>query len=568
MDGNLRNNGVLTLPSPSSNTITYTDGKTCNRCGTGQLIYHFTDDPIPSSSNYSIAMWVSVVSDFPSGNIILYSKNTSEYTNCQSYFSIYGTGTQLRFFTHNGQEILANYTFSKNIWYHVACTRNGNTIRMYVNGSLIKTQACTITSISSLNMCIGCRSGNASGTNVVGSASMKYNDIRIYDECISDDEVYRLSKGLVLHYPMTGGLHTGENILIGTMRKEFTTTSQSRPLGVLCCGSGGNGTFSVTDADEVPSGTLSWNITGNTTGNRDFQQAPIPYVSGNVYTASWWSKGNGTQKFRVWDLTASNALIEKTWSLTSSWKYYTYTFTATSTMATDSCTWHLGVSGNSNINMCGLKLELGDKATPWGPNAEDLIYSPLGYSISKEYDVSGHEYDGTKVGTFSYSTDTPMFNVSTTGDGSSYIEVASPTDQIRSVSFWINTPKTVAKVAWADYKSCLAFGVGTAGNILCSCRSNSYIYPGSVLTANVWQHIVLIRDDSFSTVDLYINGVKQTKGSNADNWTHGTDTTMIFGRSYSTNPARMICKMSDFRMYATQLTQDDITKLYNHASDL
>ena len=399
MDGNLTNNGTLTLPSPSANTITYTDGKTCNKCGTGQLIYHFTDDPIPSSSDYSIAMWVSVLSDFPSGNIILYSKNTSEYTNCQSYFSIHDTGTQLRFFTHNGQEILANYTFSKNTWYHVACTRNGNTIHMYVNGSLIKTQTCTITSISSLNMCIGCRSGNASGTNVVGSASMKYNDIRIYDECISDDEVYRLSRGLVLHYPMTGGF---------------------------------------TDISQVSS-----------------------------------------------------------------------------------------------------------------------------YSDNLEYDVSGHNYNGSTTD-ITYVADSSTYNISSSFNGtSSKITAISPTNMVRSVAFWLYAPKTNSTVAFVDYKSQLGFGFGSSGPIVVSCVTDyPYVYPNTAISANTWCHIALIRNGDRSSITLYINGVIQSASSVTTCWTHETDTLMIGCRSAS-NPRYMSCKIADFRMYSMQLTQDDITKLYN-----
>ena len=67
------------------------------------------------------------------------------------------------------------------------------------------------------------------------------------------------------------------NIISGTNRAEFSTTTQQTPSdGMMYGGSGGNGTFSITKDNTVPIGNYSYNITGNTSGNRDFQQHAIP----------------------------------------------------------------------------------------------------------------------------------------------------------------------------------------------------------------------------------------------------------------------------------------------------
>ena len=41
------------------------------------------------------------------------------------------------------------------------------------------------------------------------------NDFRIYDECLSKEQIHQISQGLILHYPLNSG-YGNENLLIGT----------------------------------------------------------------------------------------------------------------------------------------------------------------------------------------------------------------------------------------------------------------------------------------------------------------------------------------------------------------
>lgn len=173
------------------------------------------------------------------------------------------------------------------------------------------------------------------------------------------------------------GDQIGKNLIHGTHLNEYydrPASSSGAPTNILCGGSGGNGTFSITIDYNLPVGIYSYNVLNNTSGNRDFQQGEIPYISGNIYTASWWAKGNGTCLFRSWNITKSSQAIGKTFTLTSNWTFYYHTFTATDTMETDNCAFNLGVTGDSNIYICGMKLELGDRPTPWIPHEDDWGY--------------------------------------------------------------------------------------------------------------------------------------------------------------------------------------------------
>ena len=163
------------------------------------------------------------------------------------------------------------------------------------------------------------------------------------------------------------------NIISGTHRANFSTVVTSPEDGIMYVGSGGNGTFSITQ-EKVPIGNYSYNIIGNTSGNRDFQQMNIPYIANKQYTGSWYAKGSGICLYRSWNRTQSSAVFQKTFTLTNDWQFYYYTFTATQAQQDDNCTFHLGVSGNSEIHICGMKLEEGKVPTLWIPNINDDIY--------------------------------------------------------------------------------------------------------------------------------------------------------------------------------------------------
>ena len=74
-----------------------------------------------------------------------------------------------------------------------------------------------------------------------------------------------------------------------------------------------------------------------------------------------------------------------------------------------------------------VKVEYGNKATPWCPNEADDLYTQMGLDNNIEYDVSGYRHNGTKVGSITYDSDTPRYNTSAVLDGS-YITLTGITD--------------------------------------------------------------------------------------------------------------------------------------------
>lgn len=75
-------------------------------------------------------------------------------------------------------------------WKHIAITCDGEIVREYCDGSLVSTISCTGATIN--------------GRFIIPAQGYDgyMNDFRIYDEALSEKDVYEISKGLVLHYPL------------------------------------------------------------------------------------------------------------------------------------------------------------------------------------------------------------------------------------------------------------------------------------------------------------------------------------------------------------------------------
>lgn len=148
-----------------------------------------------------------------------------------------------------------------------------------------------------------------------------------------------------------------------------------------------------------------------------------------------------------------------------------------------------------------------------------------------------------------------------TGTSGGYFSTTSPSANTKTVCFWLTTPKTESTVFFADYKSKIAFGFNASKYIIASCNSFSTKMFDSTNLWSLTNYFITIRKTSDDTdLELFINGVQQTTRSTTNYWTHSTDTLMIGQRSTGTPMNNAV--FSDFRMYATRLSDDDIKDLY------
>ena len=547
LNGNLNNQGLTDITVTNSGATVDNNGK-IGKCYAFNGKYISFNRPLPDPcSAFTVCGWVKLSTGYATNNgLHLISFETSYGRICISK-----DGLAVRVLLNYGGASSAtgsnatDSSISENVWNHYAVTFDSGKINIYINGQLDNSYTIGISqvSITSSILKVGTYSSEASKGCV--------NDFRLYDHALSPREIELLSRGLVCHYPLNGGGRGGDNIISGTSPNEVQYT--------------------------YPSSSYLDKFAKTSTIIPSASQYVLSFWAksthaGDKVRAHWYSPNTTTKAESNQGSIGTSADGQIDFTLSNKWEKYWCVWTQSSTTAVKHFIFPRmfsqasgGATGTGTVSVKCVKLEEGNIPTPWMPNSADSAYSAMGYNSTTEYDVSGYGYNGTKNGTMTYSSDTARYSVSTKFASTTYIETPSPCSNVRSASFWIKTDKTAYAVAWADAKSKLAFGIVSSGDILVSCNSGATKkYPNSVIAANVWQHIVIVRGEDIANTDLYVNGVKQTPGTSTDFWTHTSDSLIINGRGYST-PSRMNSQMSDFRLYATALSEDDIKELYNTA---
>jgi len=226
------------------------------------------------------------------------------------------------------------------------------------------------------------------------------------------------------------------------------------------------------------------------------------------------------------------------------------------------------VSGNAN------RLKYADYVTFWtyssnrmaGIKIVDLTNKEM--DSTTEYDTSGYCNNGTRTGTFSWTSDTPKYEVSSVHTGSNYIYLDSPPTETQTIAVWVKWDKIPSgqSVILVDNGSGIGLGLMSTG-ILCSTSKagNSYTFSKINLVANTWYHFVIVKTGT-TTRKLYINGVEQTATSNTSNWTYPVDQLQLGKRS--TTSDGFVGKLCDFRAYATALSADDVKSLYQNCATI
>lgn len=183
-----------------------------------------------------------------------------------------------------------------------------------------------------------------------------------------------------------------------------------------------------------------------------------------------------------------------------------------------------------------------------------------------EYDISGYQNNGTRTGTFKYTSNTPKYSVSTVYTGSNYIYLNSPPTEIYTIAVWVkwDTIPSGQSVILVDNGSKIGLGLMSTG-ILCSTSGagNSYIFSKANLVANTWYHFVVVKTGT-TTRKLYINGIEQTATSNTSTWTYSVNQLQLGKRS--TTSDGFVGQLSDFRAYATAFSAEDVLSLYNNGA--
>lgn len=195
-----------------------------------------------------------------------------------------------------------------------------------------------------------------------------------------------------------------------------------------------------------------------------------------------------------------------------------------------------------------------------------------GNGTSKTFlsDISGFGRHGQVVGNVTLAGDTPRYDKSLKYNGGNVVVTGLPTMSTYTISWWDKFPAgTNLLFDWRLGPVNTSMNLSSAGALIDN--NTCYFKIGGIdtgyqnyskynITANTWYHCCLVCDDSKSR--LYINGIQKweaSKGSIAD-----FSQLILGGRNEAANDGfQYTGQHSDFRIYATALSADDVKELYS-----
>lgn len=187
-------------------------------------------------------------------------------------------------------------------------------------------------------------------------------------------------------------------------------------------------------------------------------------------------------------------------------------------------------------------------------------------------DSSGYGNHGVRNGNITISTSTPRYEYSTTFDGSSsFIDITSTVfppvfNGAFTISMWVyNSDSGDRSILFGNYNlGGTSFNIEktTAEKVRFYWNANPDVtFANSVLTANAFTHLVITRNGN--TVKCYINGaLKDTSTTTLSTTITSATTNFRIGSDSRTGSTMFKGRISDFRLYATALSADDIKRLY------
>lgn len=570
LNGNLNNLGLADV-SLGNNGATVDNSGKIGKCYSFNGVNNYiviNNFDMGELAEYSISCWVK-----PNGNDISF------------LFLVRGGGTHQIRISYDGfmfrdtknssqRTVAFGEGFTDGQWTHICCVYIRGEIYLYQNGiqtahSDTHYHADGQTNSNNTEIRIGLVQSSTGYSYFSGCV----NDFRIYDTALSPREVKEISKGLVLHYPLSGGGGC-ENLMKDS---NFSITSGSNTSTVKIATLIPVGTI-ITVSVQIDADDVVWDSSSNFRRIGIEFNVPKSDTTGTQYLGAWAGQELSTSNIVEAFTGSFHGRISKTFTTLGEVPALRYVGL------------HIQGVTSGTVRVSNPKVELGSVATPWIPNVADTEYTTMGFNDGIEYDVSGYGHNATIVDDVSYSSDTPRYNTALSLDGNGHINCGHAF-HIQgalniSVSLWAYLDDWADNV-WEQFLSSEeAGGIVVAKSSANGIRGRFNVYTAEDLSAHTykqadvsadtvssigvtgsgWHHIVTTYDANVG-IKTYIDGVKRATSNFVSYGAcfNSSASMMLGAECYGANnyQTRATCKLSDVRFYYTTLTDDDILELYN-----
>ena len=457
-------------------------------------------------------------------------------------------------------------------WYHIAVTFQGTNIKIYLNGNLVK----TVTSASPVG-------GHTLNYNYLGKSNWSadallngsINDFCIYDHCLSAKEVKEISKGLVCHYPLKSQYETGQ------VNKYSGDTAE----GKIGLGS----VMTVTKLSDERGYNYKVSYTGTGSSYWIMIYAPrFSFTPGKKYYYSCKIRCRKNLSFGIraartfndWTTSAVGLIADGEWHEYVVSQVINETFTRDGSTITcdpglEIVSGDLSSSGHAysaDFDIKDIQVIESDCYVPFIDN--DMVSNVVS-------DCSGYGNDGTTNGTIVWSDDSARYSGSYNFNGTGYVKNTSFNYNAieMTISFWLKMPQTVTNqhFLFGTFDSFTGNGIGYWRDVGCnyynvilrSSAESSYVsLATSGLTANTWNYIAIVYTGTECI--LYVNGVENKRVTYGKNGTIANPVCYLGNSLFNNTPSSETdeSSMSDFRIYATALSEEDIKSIYNVSASI
>lgn len=566
LNGNLKNKGCGDL-TISSGTAQYLDTGKIGKCLNmgSRIMFRSTALSNITNENFSVAFWVRTdTSSTLTGNWVdilgIQDLNSNKSgTGTFRFEACYGSYLRACSWHDNDNYNTTNGSVTcvpdseKGKWHHICVTMSGGKTKTYRDGTNIGEQTTVAGGYFNGVFYIG-------ETNAIAGG---INDVRIYDHALSVAEIKELAKGLCVHYKLDTPSsisnlvrNVSYNVYNNYASAGFTATLTNTGRTYNSCKiyrltyTPGSDTSKL---NNVKSSLANHGIYGfgrtflaNTKYCFWILCKPISHpdtvVGGTASNISGWTeipmKKYSDDWFIVGQCRKGNVTENKTDSIYTSFK--TPSAKAGVPITIDFCCPHL-VEGSDSI-------------------LPEYDYIGTNPGIT---DSSGYSNHGTKSGNISISDSTPRYSYSTKFDSGAHINVTLTTGGFGNTytfSWWGKYSSYSSHMMWGFSNGNRLNLYMSGGNFYWNTgdgSSNPFNVSAATYGDNQWHHFAVTGDGT--TAKLYIDGVFK---ANAKTYKGITGTTIYLngwdsGTNYNFNG-----QLSDFRLYATALSADDIKRLY------